>query len=146
MFDLLLLLPLLAAPATPAQIPAAKAATKTAKTTVTTELKPNIGWRYVSHKGDDLGQPFIFDNGPDPFVEARARIQGKNTVGVIDNQGALIVALGRYTFISRYKDGQAAVCTNCTKEFMGEHWRMIGGQWGFVDLKGKQLGPLKPKR
>jgi len=37
----------------------------------------------------------------------------------------------------------AAVCNGCQKEMVGEHSIIRGGQWGFIDLTGNVVIPLK---
>ena len=77
-----------------------------------------------------------YDNGPDPFVQGLARTLRAGRVGFVDRKLREVVAPA-WDFAEPFADGLAAVCTGCRSVPDGEHRRIEGGLWGYVDRKGR---------
>jgi hypothetical protein len=85
-----------------------------------------------------------FDNGPDYFVEDRARILVDGKVGFVDP--ALDVAVpATWDFAFPFDGGVARVCTGCASAPVAEgdeHLEVRGGRWGLVDRRGRVVVPV----
>ncbi len=99
------------------------------------------GWRYINLHGESLVAPFLFDNGPDEFVQGRARFTEKGKMGFFNRKGEIVVP-AIYDFALPFEKGLAPVCNGCVKEYAGEHYAVTGGRWGCVNLAGKLVVPL----
>ena len=100
------------------------------------------GWRYIDTDGNLVVTPFLFDNGPDPFVEGLARYVEENKIGFFDATGRRLIP-ARYDFATPFSQGLSAVCSGCAREFFGEHYRYVGGKWGYIDYLGNEVIPLQ---
>jgi hypothetical protein len=100
------------------------------------------GWVFIDRSGKLLARAFVFDNFADAFVEGRARIVEDDRHGFIASSGEIVLA-PTYAFVEAFSEGRAAVCEGCTRETMGEVYRMVGGKWGYVDLQGKLVIPAR---
>jgi len=100
------------------------------------------GPAFIAPDGRLLGRALPRDNGPDSFVEGRARVVVHGRVGFIDLEGRLVVP-PRYDFARAYCHGRAVVCQGCTKVKQGEHHSMAGGRWGLIDRSGRVVVPLR---
>jgi WG containing repeat len=96
---------------------------------------------FINRNGQLLAQAFPYDNGPDYFVEGRARIVRDGKVGFIDKSGAIVVE-PRFDFAGAFCQGRAPVCVGCRRVVDGEHDYYEGGRWGQIDLGGRLLGEL----
>ncbi len=105
-------------------------------------LEKHTGWRLIDATGKPILAPFIFDNGPDEFKEGLARYVENDKIGFY-KLGGKKVTPANYEFALPFSEGLAAVCQGCQKEAMGEHYRMAGGKWGFVNHKGEIAIPLQ---
>ena len=83
------------------------------------------GWAYVDTLGQVVVVPFVFDNGPDPFVEGLARYVESGKMGFFDERGQRLI-IAQYDFAQSFSRGLAAVCVGCRRENDGEHYRYIG--------------------
>jgi hypothetical protein len=100
------------------------------------------GFYYVGRDGHMV--PVVaYDNGPDAFVEGRARTPVDGKIGYIDRR--LRVAIPpRYDWGFPFEHGKAAVCSGCVQRPDGsEHWLVEGGRWGAVDRNGREIVPLQ---
>ncbi len=97
-------------------------------------------WAFIDRKGTTLAKALVFDNGPDAFVEGRARIVEGEGHGFIASSGEIVVP-PTWSFAQPFSGGYAAVCEGCKREQMGEHYRMVGGKWGYIDASGKVVIP-----
>lgn len=97
-------------------------------------------WHYIDRNGTSRFTAFLFDNGPDYFVEGRSRIVQNEKVGFMDEQGRIVID-PKYDFAAPFVEGMAAFCKGCREEPTGEHRRMQGGKWGFIDLNGIEVIP-----
>jgi len=100
------------------------------------------GWWYIDRTGKPVIQPFLFDNGPDPFRENLARFPRDGKFGFFDRRGVVVIRPA-FDFAAPFSGGRAAVCEGCRKVDRGEHWNMEGGRWGFIDRTGAIVIPLR---
>lgn len=98
------------------------------------------GWVFIDRTGKTLATAFLFDNGPDEFVEGRARVVEGEKYGFLASTGELVVP-PTWSFAEAFSGGYAAVCEGCKREDSGEHFFMTGGKWGYVDVAGKLVIP-----
>lgn len=97
--------------------------------------------QFIDVEGRPVARAMVFDNGPDYFVQGRARVVDGNKVGFIDRGGKLVVP-PKYDAAGSFCDGLAPVCMGCKEVREGEHTRTEGGQWGFVDRSGAVVVPV----
>ena len=95
------------------------------------------GWMFIDRTGRKLATAFNFDNGPDAFVEDRARIVDADKYGFIAASSGKIVIAPTWSFALPFAGGLAAVCEGCVREQDGDHFTMKGGKWGYIDLAGE---------
>jgi hypothetical protein len=95
---------------------------------------------YVARSGR-TAPAFFYDNGADYFAQGLARTVRDGKVGYVDRHLSEVIA-PRWDFASPFKDGMAAVCTGCKTEYVGEHSRVAGGHWGYIDRKGRVIVPV----
>ncbi len=94
------------------------------------------GLQWIDRTGNAIAQAFSYDNGPDPFVEGRARIVGKDgRIGFIDAAGTVVIP-ATWDFATPVAEGRSIVCTGCRPHREGEHTRYVGGTWGAIDADG----------
>jgi hypothetical protein len=100
------------------------------------------GFYYVARDGHMV--PVIaYDNGPDAFVEGRARTQIDDKIGYVDRRLRVVIP-PRYDWGFPFEHGKAVVCSGCApKPDGGEHRLVEGGMWGFVDRNGREIVPLQ---
>lgn len=98
------------------------------------------GWVLIDRTGKVLATPFLFDNGPDEFVDGRARVVEGEKYGFLASTGELVVP-PTWSFVQAFSGGYAAVCEGCKREDSGEHYFMTGGKWGYVDVAGTLVIP-----
>jgi hypothetical protein len=100
------------------------------------------GFYYVGRDGHMV--PVVaYDDGPDAFVEGRARTQVDGKIGYLDRK--LRVAIPpRYDWGFPFEHGKAVVCSGCAlRPDGGEHQLVEGGMWGIVDRSGREIVPLR---
>jgi hypothetical protein len=84
-----------------------------------------------------------YDNGPDAFVEGRARTQVDGRIGYVDRKLRVVIP-PRYDWGFPFEHGKAVVCSGCApKPDVGEHRVVEGGMWGAVDRSGREIVPLQ---
>lgn len=98
---------------------------------------------YINRSGK-TASTIYFDNGPDYFVEGLARTTQNGKMGFIDTNLEVVIP-PTYDFATPFHNGIADVCNGCTKQHIGEHWKMTGGSWGKINLHGEIVSPLTPK-
>jgi hypothetical protein len=81
-----------------------------------------------------------YDNGPDAFVEGRARTQIDGKTGYIDRKLRVVIPR-RYDWGFPFEHGKAVVCSGCALKRDGEHRLVEGGMWGIVDRSGREIVP-----
>ncbi len=103
-------------------------------------------WIVIDRYGEPLLQPFVVDNGPDPFSEGLARFVSGGRFGYFDIEGRVVIS-PRYDYARPFVDGRAEVCLGCVRRIDGEHLSYVGGRWGVVDRSGRWLEtPGRPPR
>ena len=105
-------------------------------------IKGFKGFYYVGRDGHMV--PVItYDNGPDSFVENRARTQVDGKIGYIDRKLRVVIP-PRYDWGFPLEHGSAVVCIGCEQKPVGrEYWLVEGGMWGAVDRNGREIVPLQ---
>lgn len=93
------------------------------------------GWVYIDTSGEKILRPFIFDNGPDYFVEGFARYVCNDKIGFFDSTGTIVIK-AEYDFARPFSSGVAAVCIGGESVSDGEHSIWEGGVWKFIDTEG----------
>lgn len=97
---------------------------------------------YVSRTGN-TARMFYYDNGADYFEEGLARSIKNGKVGFVDKQLNTVITPA-YDFATPFNNGISEVCNDCSKQYHGEHWEMVGGAWGKIDAQGNLVSPLQP--
>jgi len=105
-------------------------------------IKGFEGFYYVGRDGHMV--PVVnYDNGPDDFVEGRARTQVDGRIGYIDRKLRVVIP-PRYDWGFPFEHGRAVVCIGCEQKARGgEHWIVEGGMWGAVDRNGREIVSLR---
>lgn len=96
------------------------------------------GWHIIDREGTHLMTPFIFDNGPDDFVEGLARFVEDGKIGFHDENGSVVIA-ARFDFVRSFEGGKARACDGCESVADGEHSKLEGGQWFWIDAQGRRI-------
>ncbi len=93
-------------------------------------------------KGKILFTPYQFDNGPDYFSEGMSRYVNNNKVGFVNRKGEVVIE-AKYDFVSSFEYGIARYCNGCywDRSKDEEHPPLVGGTWGYINLKGEELQP-----
>ena len=99
------------------------------------------GFYYVGRDGHMV--PVVaYDNGPDAFVEGRARTQVDGKIGYIDRKLRAVIP-PRYDWGFPFEHGKAVVCSGCAPKPDREHRVVEGGMWGAVDRNGREIVSLQ---
>lgn len=100
-------------------------------------------WGYVyDRKGNFLYQPFMYDNGPDYFVEGLRRFVKNGKIGFADRNGKVIIE-PKHDFVDYFNYGYASFCDGCDWEKTDdEHKSIVGGKWGMMNARGETVPPL----
>jgi len=101
-------------------------------------------FHYVGRDGRMVAV-ITYDNGPDYFVEGRARTPHDGRIGYIDRTLRVVIP-PRYDGAFPFEHGRAVVCRGCVQKRHGEHWFAEGGLWGMIDRDGREVVPLKYAR
>lgn len=102
-----------------------------------------------ARNGQLLYHPFLFDNGPDYFVEGRQRFVHNNKMGFVNRLGEITVP-AKYPFVSPYENGVAYACLDCVYKTVDsvnkEHGTyFVGNDIAVIDKKGKILARQRVK-
>lgn len=100
------------------------------------------GWVYITKQGRKIIRPHVVDNGPDYFSYELARIKSNNKFGYFDEKGNVKI-IPNFDYARPFADSMAAVCQGCQFVRNGEHDEVIGGKWGFINIKGDLIIPFK---
>ncbi len=104
--------------------------------------KGPAGWFYVRRNGP-MAAVMTYDNGPDAFVDGRARSQVGEKIGYIDRTLKFVIS-ARYDGAYPFEHGAAVICIGCIRASDGEHGWYEGGSWGCIDRHGRNVKPLVP--
>ena len=102
------------------------------------------GWEFLDCHGTKLLAPFLYDNGPDPFVEGAARFTKDGKIGLYSETGNILIE-AIYDFVSPLKEGKVYACIKCSPSPISpssEYTKFSGGQWGIVSKTGEVLSPF----
>jgi len=99
------------------------------------------GWVYINKQGENIIRPHVVDNGPDYFSFGLARLKSKNKYGYFDEWGNVVIK-PEFDYARSFVDSMAAVCQGCQFIRIGEHDEVIGGKWGFINIKGELQIPF----
>lgn len=102
------------------------------------QVVENGAWAIINTKGEKLFDPFIFDNGPDPFQEGLARFVLDGKIGFYDSEGKVAIP-ATYDFAKPFESGKAHACMGCQKAMHGEHSTHEGGAWFYINKKGERI-------
>ena len=97
---------------------------------------------FIDVTGRVIAEAFPYDNGPDYFVEGRARILRHARVGFIDRAGKIAIE-PRWEWAASFCEGRAAVCRGCRVRVKNGEKELAGGKWGYIDLDGKVVIPTE---
>ncbi len=95
----------------------------------------DTGWQYIDRFGATRVRPYIFDNGPDPFVEGLARHVSADGMGYFDERGAIIIP-AQFEFALPFRNGRARVGSGCQFASDGEHRRVDCESWRTISRPG----------
>ncbi|MGJ4953741.1 WG repeat-containing protein [Bradyrhizobium sp. HKCCYLS20291] len=99
------------------------------------------GWFYARRDGS-MAEVMTFDNGPDAFVNGRARAPVGAKIGYVDRALKRVIP-AKYDGAYPFENGIAVVCIGCSLASKGEHSWFEGGTWGCIDPDGKTVAPFK---
>jgi len=105
------------------------------------------GRLYFALDSGKTAPAFLYDNGPDDFVDGLARTTRDGKVGFV-NEALEIVVPAEWDFAFPFEDGFARVCTGCSvvHEDGDEHGSVRGGAWGVIDREGRVVVPVAHDR
>jgi hypothetical protein len=101
------------------------------------------GWICVDGRGEEVLRPHVVDNGPEPFVDGRARFVDVTGYGFYDRRGVKVIP-AQFDYVTEFAEQRAAYCVGCKKRCApeGSPCSMEGGKWGVIDPQGRALtGP-----
>ena len=98
----------------------------------------NGNWVWINKRGGKLVVPFIYDNGPDYFVEGLSRFVSNNKVGFINKHGQIVIK-AHFDFVTPFEKGYAIYCIGCksVRDGDSDYHVMKGGRWGCIDKNGR---------
>lgn len=96
------------------------------------------GWVLINSKGEEVIRPYMFDNGPDYFVDGLARFVRDGKFGFFDERGRVVIQ-PQFDFAYPFRQGKARVGWGCALIQDGEHQKILGGQWKEIDKTGRVL-------
>lgn len=107
------------------------------------EEQENLSWGYVyDRKGNFLYTPFLYDNGPDYFVEGLRRFVKNGKIGFVDRNGKIVIE-PQHGFATYFNYGYASFCDGCKWEKGQEGYKeAVGEKWGIMNTKGETVQPL----
>jgi hypothetical protein len=92
----------------------------------------------INAKGEVLFNLFIFDNGPDYFVEGLTRVKRNGKMGFANQYGQVVIPC-QYDFAKPFENGRAEVTFEAETVPDGEYTRVESEEWFFIDKMGKRL-------
>ena len=107
-----------------------------------------IAGQWYLLRADGTKLPVVaWDNGPDELSEGLVRTVAGGKIAYADKTLQIVVP-PRYDWGWPFESGKALVCLGCRKEKPPgeEHTSVVGGTWGFIDLNGSEIVPVKHPR
>jgi hypothetical protein len=95
---------------------------------------------FIDTKGRVIAEAYGYDNGPDYFVEGRARIVRHGKIGFIDRAGKIAIE-PRWEYAAPFCEGRSAVCQGCQPRVRNGFKELGRGKWGYIDLDGNVVVP-----
>jgi|JI8StandDraft_1071087.scaffolds.fasta_scaffold03172_2 hypothetical protein len=99
-------------------------------------------WICIDLKNTELLEVVPYDNGPDYFSEKLARYIENRKTGYFDQKCKKVIP-ANYDFGTPFENGFASVCNGCDSKKDGEHSSIVGGKYGMIDSKGKEVIPIE---
>jgi len=98
------------------------------------------GWAYFDRTGRIIVQNVAtMDNGPNAFHHGLVRVERNRKWGLADTHGRIETPL-TYDGMLDFQEGKGwLACSGCHEETGGEYHWFKGGQWFWLDRKGKVL-------
>jgi hypothetical protein len=103
---------------------------------------PGGGWAYFNRRGLIVVQDVAtFDNGASSFHNGLVRVVRNKKWGLANAQGLFVVPL-KYDGMLEYEESNKGwkVCMDCREVSDGEHSWFEGGEWYWLDRRGKVAG------
>ncbi len=97
------------------------------------------GWYWVRRDGRTL-HAVAYDNGPDYFAGGICRGISRGKVGFFNRQFQPVI-VPRWNFAFPFDKGRAIVCNGCHSVQRGENAVIVGGLWGEIDRRGREVRP-----
>lgn len=96
------------------------------------------GWVAIDRKRRVKYRPFLYDNGPDYYVEGLMRFIEGDKIGFVNEAGKKVIR-AQFDFVYPFEKGKARFCQSCLFIDSGEHSMpdTNTGVWGTVDKKGR---------
>lgn len=97
--------------------------------------------RYYDRNGNVLFDTFGTGEGPDQYSQGYIRYYENQKVGLANKNGEKVIA-AHYDYLSSANFGYTCYCNGCKRKpsFDGdEHAPLVGGTWGYLDLKGNEI-------
>jgi hypothetical protein len=92
---------------------------------------------FIKMNGEHLLEPFWINDGPDPFVENRARyVDEYKRMGFFDMRGEICIP-ANWEYVSEFQGGIALVSNDGNWDGADESRRYTGGVWGAIDSTGQ---------
>jgi hypothetical protein len=66
----------------------------------------------------------------------------RGKIGYYDEKGKIVIR-ATYDFGMPFENGRAAVCSGCSRQQEGEHYRIVGGVWWEIDQHGQKRASIK---
>jgi len=109
-----------------------------------------IGFVYSNHgifcinsQGIELFEVFNYDNGPDYPAQGLFRIIKDGKIGYANMHGKVVIE-PKFKCAWPFEKGKAKVSYNCDINKKGEYNFWEGGDWFYIDRKGKKISkPIK---
>jgi hypothetical protein len=101
-------------------------------------------FHYYDRKGNYLFDTYGTGEGPDQYSQGFIRYYENHKVGLANTNGEKVIA-AHYDFLSSANFGFTTYCNGCKRKpsFDGdEHAPLVGGTWGYLDLKGNEIQVL----
>jgi hypothetical protein len=106
------------------------------------------GWMYVNQKGRVIiSGVAAMDNGADVFHDGLVRFSHDKKWGFADERGKIVI-LPIYDGAMNFGNGLAKVCRGCRSECAEsecEHRVFAGGEWFYINTKGKIVNKVTSK-
>lgn len=98
-----------------------------------------------NRKGELLFAPFMFENGPEGYVEGLQRIVKNGKVGFANRNGDIVIQ-PKYDYAGMFNYGIAPYCNDCVWKYEGEHGYPSGGTWGYINNAGATIDVMPAKK